>query len=172
MGGLLTLYMEIRIARHEDLFNINMIYNQAVEQKFCTAHLEPVGMDYHEDWFREYNQDPFAIHVAIENSRVIGWSSLGPYRSGREALAHVVEVSYYVHNDARGRGVGSLLLQHAIEEAPRFGYSVLIAILLSKNNVSIGLLEKFGFACWGTMPGIALIGKNLADHLYYGLKLS
>ncbi len=164
--------MEIRIARPEDLFHINDIYNQAVEQKFCTAHLEPVGMEYRDDWFREYNQDHFAVHVAAEGSRVVGWSSLGPYRSGREALAHVAEVSYYVHNDAKGKGIGTMLLNHAIEEAPRYNYSVLIAILLSKNSASIALLEKFGFSCWGSMPEIAIIGDQVADHLYFGLKLS
>jgi phosphinothricin acetyltransferase len=63
-------------------------------------------------------------------------------------------------------------LEHAIRVAPEFGFSVLIAILLSKNPASIGLLEKHGFSCWGAMPGIAKIGDQTADHLYYGLKLA
>ena len=49
--------------------------------------------------------------------------------------------------------------------------SVLVAILLNKNPASIALLDKYGFECWGVMPGIARIQDQEADHLYYGLKL-
>jgi L-amino acid N-acyltransferase YncA len=63
------------------------------------------------------------------------------------------------------------LLKHAIQVAPDYGFSVLIAILLDKNPASTGLLLKFGFTEWGRMPGIVSINKQMADHLYYGLKL-
>jgi phosphinothricin acetyltransferase len=86
-------------------------------------------------------------------------------------LAHVAEVSYYVDEGQRGKGVGSKLMHHALKEAPNFGFSVLVAILLNKNPASIALLDKFGFTAWGLMPGIARIGEEEADHLYYGLKL-
>jgi phosphinothricin acetyltransferase len=164
--------MIIRQARSSDLPAINDIYNQAVRQLFCTAHLEPVDMNERRKWLEAHPSERFPVYVA-ENSgqEVIGWVSLGAYREGRQALAHVTEVSYYVDEKLRGKGVGSSLLEHAIREAPRFGFSVLVAILLNKNPASIALLEKYGFAPWGNMPGIARIHGQEADHLYYGLKL-
>lgn len=163
--------MKIRLARQDDLEAINRIYNQAVNQLFCTAHLEPVGMEERKHWFALHDPAHFPVFAVIEEEELIGWASLGPYREDRQALAHVAEVSYYVDAGVRGRGIGSRLLDHAIQVAPDYGFSVLIAILLNRNPASIGLLQKFGFEEWGRMPGIAKIHKQLADHLYYGLKL-
>ena len=163
--------MIIRLARIEDLPAINDIYNRVVEEKFCTAHLSPVSMEEREKWFSSHLPDRYPVFVSVEEKRITGWVSLGPYRADRQALKHVAEVSYYVDQGFRGRGTGSGLLEYAIDTAPAFGISVLVAILLSKNPASIALLEKFGFVCWGSMPGIAKIGTETADHLYMGLKL-
>jgi len=163
--------MEVRLAREEDLISINNIYNQAVRQRFCTAHLSEIGMDQRRVWFRGHDQNLFPVFVMEGKAEVSGWVSLGPYRQDRQALSHVAEVSYYVDEKMRGMGIGSRLLEHAIQVAPEFGFSVLVAILLNRNPASIALLVKFGFESWGVMPGIALIDGQEADHLYYGLKL-
>lgn len=163
--------MEIRKACEEDLAGINTIYNQAVRQRFCTAHLSPVDMEYRRKWFIGHDPDRYPVFVKHQNDRILGWISLGPYRRGREALAHVAEVSYYVDEEYRGLGICSALLEYVIGTAPQYGLSILLAILLDKNPASIGMLEKFGFSRWGAMPGIAKIGDETSDHLFYGLKL-
>ena len=164
--------MEIRLAGEEDLIPIHDIYNQAVRQGFCTAHLEPLSLEESSRWFRTHDPATFPVFVADSGHGVLGWVSLGPYRKDRQALAHVAEVSYYVDERSRAKGVGNSLLKHALQVAPPYGFSVLIAILLAKNPASIALLNKHGFSCWGTMPGIARFGDETSDHLYYGLKLS
>lgn len=163
--------MQLRKAVFADLAAINEIYNQAVQELFSTAHLRPVSMEYREQWFASHHPDRYPVLVAETEGAVAGWISLSPYRSDRQALEHVAEVSYYVHREERRRGIGDLLLEHVLETAPGYGFEVLIAILLDKNPASISLLEKHGFSRWGTMPGIARIGPFRADHLYYGLKL-
>ena len=163
--------MIIRLAVRADLPAINQIYNQAVRQRFCTAHLEEVGMQEREHWFSSRDSAHFPVFVAVDEKTVVGWVSLGPYREERQALAHVAEVSYYVDEKERGKGVGSSLMGHAMNAASDYGFSVLIAILLNRNPASIALLLKFGFEEWGRMPGIAIIEEQLADHLYYGLRL-
>ncbi len=162
--------MRIRLALEQDLFAINAIYNQAVEQKYCTAHLSPLSTEEQASWFKKHDPDRYPVFVSELDNRVVGWVSLGAYRIDRQALDHVAEVSYYVDNRQQGKGVGTHLLKHAILKAPDFGFSVLIAILLGRNQASIGLLEKLEFSCWGTMPGIAKIDNQEVDHLYYGLK--
>jgi len=164
--------MDIRLASENDLPRINEIYNQAIRQGFCTAHLDPLSLEESRRWFRAHDPADFPVFVAASGDRVEAWISLGPYRQDRQALAHVAEVSYYVDEEKRGKGMGSTLLTFALQLAPQFGFSVLIAILLSKNPASIALLVKHGFSCWGIMPGIANIKDQTADHLYYGLKLS
>ena len=163
--------MDIRLAVEEDLPHINQIYNQAVNQRYCTAHLLPVTLEEQISWFKKHDPTRFPVFVSELNHQVTGWVSLGVYRSERQALAHVAEGSYYVDKSQRGKGFGSRLLQHAIGIAPEFGFSVLIAILLGQNLASMGLLKKMGFVCWGSMPGIAHIEGQKVDHLYYGLNL-
>lgn len=163
--------MRIRLAVESDLTAINRIYNQAVVERYCTAHLEPRSISEQHEWFEEHDPLTHPVFVTEAEGNVTGWVSLGAYRKGREALAHVAEVSYYVDAGERGRGNGSTLLEHAISVAPAFGFSVLIAILLSENPASIALLRKYGFSEWGSMPSVARIGDILADHLYYGLHL-
>ena len=163
--------MCIRLATEEDLAAINDIYNQAVKQGFCTAHLSPVDLEYRRYWFSHHPPERYPVYVYQEDNVILGWVSLGAYRADREALAHVTEVSYFVDQESRGRGIGSCLLQYALNVAPGCGLKILVAILLDKNPASISLLRKFGFSLWGSMPGIASIGEETADHLYYGLKL-
>jgi L-amino acid N-acyltransferase YncA len=163
--------MNIRKATIEDVEAINKIYNQAVAMKFCTAHLEPVGYEERVAWFFNHDPEQYPLFIIENGEELTGWLSLSPYREKREALSHVAEISYYVHNDFKGQGVGSRLMGFALKQAPEYGFSTLIAILLSRNPASIALLNKFGFEEWGSMPGIARIGDADADHLYYGLKL-
>ena len=163
--------MLIRSALPGDLESINLIYNQAVEERFCSAHLERVPMEEHRVWFGRHRPDRFPVYVAEKEGDIAGWISLSPYREGRQALSHVAEVSYYVHRNHRGLGLGSELMKHVLEVAPGFGFGTLIAILLGENLPSIALLERHGFRRWGVMPGIARIGKVRSDHLYYGLKI-
>lgn len=161
----------LRLANNGDLQIINAIYNQAVEDRFSTAQLLPVTQKERVRWFSEHDPAHSPVYVYEDKKVVKGWVSLGSYRKGRQALAHVAEVSYYVARDHRGLGIGRTLLGHAIREAPGLGYSVLIAILLGGNIPSIRLLETYGFERWGSMPGIARIEGAEADHLYYGIKL-
>jgi L-amino acid N-acyltransferase YncA len=80
--------MEIRNARPDELPAINEIYNQAVRQGFCTAHLEQVSMAERKQWFASHEPTRFPFFVTLDEG-VSGWISLGPYREGRQALSHV-----------------------------------------------------------------------------------
>jgi L-amino acid N-acyltransferase YncA len=158
----------IRAATIDDLSSIVAIYNEAVEQRFATADLEPVTVEQRVAWFHEHDPASLPIYVAERERKPVGWCSLSAYRPGRAALRRTAEISYYVSAAARGRGVGTALVQHAIDQAPRLGKHVLFGILLEKNTVSVGLLKKCGFELWGRLPDAALIDGELVSHVYYG----
>lgn len=158
----------IRTATIDDLSSIVAIYNEAVEQRFATADLEPVTVEQRSAWFHEHDPASLPVYVAERERIPVGWCSLSAYRPGRAALRRTAEISYYVSTAARGRGVGTALVQHAIDQAPRLGKHVLFGILLEKNTVSVGLLKKCGFELWGRLPDAALIDGELVSHVYYG----
>jgi L-amino acid N-acyltransferase YncA len=161
----------IRELNANDLNAVNEIYNQAVASKISTAHTEPVSMEERMAWFREHDPDQYPVYVWEENGMVAGWICFSPYRKGRQALRSTAEISYYVHRDYHRCGIGSALLEYAIERAPALKFKSLIAILLEPNIASIGLLGKYGFEKWGDMPGLAEINGREFNHQYYGLHI-
>jgi len=162
--------MIIRKAKQEDLERITDIYNQAILTNRCTADTETFTVEERQFFFDDHNNDAYPLYV-VEEDEVIGYVYLSAYRK-RKAMIKTVEVSYYIDQRHLGKGVGTMLLSHAINEAKALGYETLVAILLDINKASIGLLKKFDFAEWGRMPGIAEFETYTCDHIYYGLKLS
>lgn len=162
----------IRIANHGDLLQINEIYNIAIDSRIATADLDHISYDSRLIWFEDHNPKLYPIFVFEKEGSVRGWISVSPYRKNRRALDGVVEVSYYVHPQYHGQGIGSLLIKHIIDNAHNFGIHFIICILLEINEASIRLLNKFEFQRWGYLPDIVNIEGKICSHLIYGLKIS
>ncbi|MDH3353581.1 MAG: GNAT family N-acetyltransferase [Chromatiales bacterium] len=163
--------MTIRTAQQSDFSTIVDIYNQAVEQGGLTADLTPISLESRQQWFQEHTTSDYPIWVFEQSGVVIGWCSLSPYRCGRKALRHTAEISYYIDTAYQNRGIGSQLMQYAIENAPARKFHNLFALLLASNPLSIRLLTKFGFEQWGRLPEVAEIEGECIDHLIYGRKV-
>jgi len=162
---------QIRLATVEDVPAITEIYNQAIALKSATADISPVSEDSQRTWLAEHSADKYPVFVAEDQGAVMGYSSLSPYRPGRMALRYTAEISYYIHEDFRGLGVGSRLIERAIELCPRLKIKTLFAILLDINSESIHILEKIGFQKWGHMPNVADFGGAECGHFYYGRRV-
>lgn len=163
--------IETRIAAEDDVPAITEIYNQAVALRSATADLAPVSVESRKAWLAEHDPGRHPVFIAEEQGRLTGWCSLSPYRPGRMALRHTAEISYYVHEDFQGLGIGSRLISHVIDQCPALGIKVLFAILLDINSTSVEILEKFGFERWGHLPNVADFDGKECGHLYYGRRV-
>ncbi|MDM8566787.1 N-acetyltransferase family protein [Candidatus Halobeggiatoa sp. HSG11] len=163
--------MNIRIATISDLRAIVEIYNQAVAEQFCTADLEPVTIFSMQEWFVQHIPTKYPIFVAEQDSFICGWCSLTAHRAGRKALISVAEISFYIHTDLRKQGVGKKLITYTLQQAPKFGFKHLFALLLDVNYVSVDILKKHGFSEWGHLPEIADINGTICGQFIYGKKL-
>lgn len=162
---------QIRNATQDDVPAITAIYNQAVNLRSATADITPVSIDSRRVWLDGHACDRYPVFVHESDGVVTGWCSLSPYRAGRMALRHTAEISYYVHEDWRGRGIGSSLINHAIEHCLGLNIKTLFAILLDINVGSVEILERFGFEEWGHMPNVADFDGRECGHLYYGRRV-
>ena len=95
-----------------------------------------------EEWDKAHTQT--CRLVAIENDIVLGWAALTPV-SGRCVYAGVAEVSVYIGEPARGKGIGSKLMQLLITESEDHGFWTLQAGIFPENIASIRLHEQNGF---------------------------
>ena len=82
--------------------------------------------------------------VAIENDEVAGWAALTPV-SGRCVYAGVAEISVYIDERYRGRGIGKILLQHLISESESHNIWTLQAGVFPENISSLKIHESLGF---------------------------
>jgi L-amino acid N-acyltransferase YncA len=86
--------------------------------------------------------------VARVGGEVAGWAALSPV-SSRCVYGGVAEVSVYVGEKHRGRGVGRALLSELVVESERSGLWTLQAGVLAENAASIAVHERCGFRVVG-----------------------
>ena len=87
-------------------------------------------------------------YVALHDNNVIGWAALSLV-SKRPVYRGVAEVSIYIDDEYKGKGVGTLLLNNIIKKSEQAAYWTLQASILSDNTASIRLHEKCGFRVVG-----------------------
>ena len=163
--------VQTRVAVENDLPAITEIYNHAVALGSATADLAPVSVENRRAWLATHDPERYPVFVAEEAGLIKGWCSLSAYRPGRMALRHTAEISYYIHKDFKGLGIGSRLISDVIDRCPSLEIRVLFAILLDINTTSVGILEKFGFEQWGHLPGVADFDGEVCGQLYYGRRV-
>jgi len=147
--------MKIRDAADADLPSIVAIYNDAVRTRRSTAQLDPVTVEERRNWIREHSPDrPF--WVAEIDDEVAGWLTIKPFIP-RCAYQGTVELSVYVSEKFRRRGVARALLQEAIARARSLGVSAMVGLIFAHNEASLKLFEQLGFKRWGLLPGVAQI---------------
>ena len=163
--------MNIRLANSEDLARIMVIYNQAIAAGQKTADTVPVTIEERKQWFDEHPSNHYPVLVAEKNGEVVGYLTISAYRPGRMALRHTAEVSFYVDFAYHRQGIGSQLLEHAIEMCPSLEIKNLFAILMETNTASIEKLKKYGFKQWAHLPQVADYDGVEIGQLYFGLRI-
>ena len=158
-------------AQEKHLQQIDAIYNQAVRDGLRTAHTQPLSREEREAWFRRHDNELYPIFVWLEDQSVKGWLSVSPYRSGRDALDEVVEISYYVDYGNHGKGIASELMRYGIAYCKKNKFRILVAILISGNDESVGLLKKFGFKESGRIQRAVHYKDIYRDHVYMSLTI-
>jgi len=145
-----------RLARFQDLPAIVDIYNSTVPSRLVTADTEPITVESRHAWFEEHTPERRPLWVAEEDGKIIGWLSFSNFY-GRPAYNGTAELSIYLHEDARGKGLGRYFLSEAIAFAPQIRVHTLLGFIFGHNIPSLKLFEAFGFERWAHMPRVATL---------------
>jgi L-amino acid N-acyltransferase YncA len=137
----------VRLARPDDAEAIRTIYNLEVTESTVTFDLVPRTLADQLVWIDEHNGVHPAV-VAERGGEVVGFGSLGPYRS-RPAYATTVEDSVYVRRDTRGAGCGRAILSELMRLGTVHGFHAVMARIVGGHEASIGLHTNCGFELVG-----------------------
>jgi L-amino acid N-acyltransferase YncA len=102
------------------------------------------------------------IVARSEAGTVLGWAALSGV-SSRCVYAGVAEVSIYVAEHARGRGVGRQLMSRLIDDSEAQGMWTLQAGIFPENVASIALHERAGFRIVGRRERLGQMNGRWRD---------
>ncbi len=156
--------VNLRSARLDDLDAITEIYNEAILKTAATFDTEPKSYEEQKKWFDDHgSKNP--ILVAEQDGDIVGWASLSKW-SDRCAYSDTAEISLYVRETHRGRGIGRCLMEGIIKEGEKARLHTIIARITEGNESSLHLHRSVGFSFIGTMKGVGKkFGKRLDVHL-------
>ncbi len=130
---------EISPMAPEDWSGVSAVYAQGIATGAATFETEVPPW---ERWSAAHH--PRCRLVARGLDGIVGWAALSPV-SARSVYGGVAEVSVYVADAHRGRGIGRALLEALVAESERNGLWTLQAGIFAENQVSIALHRKAGF---------------------------
>lgn len=136
--------VNIRLANEDDLPQILDIYNEIILHTTAVYYYQPHTLEMRLEWFRSRQDAGFPVFVAEESGRILGMSSIGPFRVPT-AYKFSVENTVHVAASSRGRGIGKLLMPPIIEAARQMNMHSILAAVDAENEISIGLHKNFGF---------------------------
>lgn len=144
--------------RPEHWPRVRAIYLEGVATGQATFETEAPGW---ERW--DSSHLPFARLVALAGGgRVAGWAALGPV-SSRKVYEGVAEVSVYMGEGFRGRGLGRALLEALVRESEAAGVWTLQASVFPENAASVALHLACGFREVGRRERVARLGGVWRD---------
>lgn len=165
-----------RLARRDDLPVIVDIYNSTIASREVTADTEPVTVESREGWFNDHAPERrplWVIHDADDKSdapEVLGWLSYSNFY-GRPAYSGTAEVSIYIAESARGKGLGRYCLELAIAFAPEVKVHTLLGFIFGHNQPSLALFRKYGFETWANFPRVANLDGIERDLVILGKRV-
>jgi L-amino acid N-acyltransferase YncA len=136
--------IEIRVMSADDWESVRSIYLAGIVTGQATFESESPGWT---NWDNTHVTAPRL--VAISDEKTVGWAALSPV-SARPVYAGVAEVSAYVDEEMRGRGIGASLLEALVTESEKNGLWTLQASIFPENVASISLHKACGFREVGT----------------------
>jgi phosphinothricin acetyltransferase len=159
-------------AQSNDLQKIVATYNSTVQSRLVTADLEPVSVESKQAWFNAHSQNKRPLWIVSVDDEYAGWMSFNSFY-GRPAYDGTVEVSIYLEENSRGKGLGKTCLQKAFEVCEELNIKTLLGFIFDHNEPSLQLFYKMGFEKWAHLPkianmidaerGLIILGKRVWD---------
>ena len=147
-----SVHYSIRLAGPKDARQMLDIYGPVVLKTAISFELETPS---EEAFCRRIAETLLRLPwlVCLFQNRVVGYAYAAPFRN-REGYRWSVEVSVYVGEEFRGRGMASALYTSLLEGLRILGYFNAYAGISLPNPASVNLHERMGFKPVGVFPSV------------------
>lgn len=135
--------LHIRLATPTDAPQVHAIYTPIVEHTTISFELVPPSVEEIAERIRAIITQ-HAWLVCVEGETILGYAYASTHRT-RAAYQWAVDVSAYVHANARKRGIGRGLYTALFQICAAQGYYAAYAGITQPNPASVGLHEAVGF---------------------------
>lgn len=136
--------MNIRPVNLADAADIAEIYNYYIQNTHHTFETEPLGVEEMENRINTVIEN-YPYLVAEENGEILGYAYATQFKL-RQAYEYASEVSIYVKNDAKQKGIGTRLYEQLFFELAETDTHAIIAGISLPNDPSVRFHEKLGFS--------------------------
>ncbi len=162
--------MMLRPATAADADAIAAIYAWHVARG--TASFDTVAPDaaVHAAKITEVHAAGWPFLVAEADGELLGYAYATQIRP-RAAYARTAEDSIYIRHDARGRGLGRLLLSALLDAARGCGFRQMIAVIGGGEPASVGLHTALGFTEVGRLRDVGWKFERWLDVVYMQARL-
>jgi len=157
--------LTIRPAREGDAEAIAAIYAWHVANGTATFDTAAPDAAAWADKLADFIVRGFPFLVAEREGRILAYAYAARFRD-RAAYAHTCEDSIYVAQDARGGGIGTMLLAALIDTARESGFQQMIAVIGGGEPASVALHARCGFVHAGRMRNVGKKFGRLLDTVY------
>ncbi|MEO8584330.1 MAG: N-acetyltransferase family protein [Flavitalea sp.] len=166
-----NMSLQYRSAVMDDLSRIVEIYNSIIPGRMVTAETNPVSVDSRIPWFNAHNSTHRPLWMVFLEKENVGWVSYQSFY-GRSAYNATAELSIYLDEKFRGRGLGREVINYAMESCKALEIKTLLGFIFAHNLPSIELFKRAGFEQWGYYPGIAELDNIERDVVIVGKRIN
>ncbi len=135
--------MNIRPVESSDADHITAIYNYYILNTHHTFETEALTREQTEERIRTVT-DEYPFLVAEDAGEVVGYAYASRFKL-REAYEHSAEISIYIKNDAKQKGIGTDLYEKLAEMLYEDYVHAILAGIALPNDPSVRFFEKLGF---------------------------
>ena len=157
----------IRNVRIEDAKEIVDIYNYYILNTNVTFEIDNLELEEMERRIVESTKsNPWIVYE--EDNKIVGYAYVGEWKA-RVAFRFAKEISIYLDTNAKGRGIGTKLMEKLLEECKNCDIHTLISIITMPNDTSMALHKRFGFEKAGYFKEVGFKGEKWLDVIYLQL---
>jgi RimJ/RimL family protein N-acetyltransferase len=159
--------MQIRATREDDVEALNALVTAVARERAFLGSTDGFSVEQTHGYLAHLQQSNGVALVAVDGERLVGWLDIarGPF----EGLTHYGRLGMGIAPDARGRGLGLRLLEHALDEAFGRGFERIELEVFASNERAAALYRHVGFVEEGRRRCARKLDGVCDDILMFGM---